>query len=158
MASVIAFSRTGAPGLPSRCKNPAIPHMFCAPMLSALRVADVSSRRISSDGTRPQSGRLSGLPSDLGHGPALRDLGDMVGAPLDEALESIVEVDACGKADLGARLLRTTNAVAHKRRLAARCILDRLVRAGEVEEPLGQLLERSALARADIVEAVGRRR
>ena len=75
-------------------------------------------------------------------------------APANQLAQPLFERHLGDKADLGGGALRAADAVAHQRRLAARRILDRLVRAGQPQQHLGQFLERGALARADIVKAV----
>src|SRR6185312_10420235 len=86
--------------------------------------------------------------------PPLRNLLLVRLAPDDQALQAVVECDLGVEAYFLARLDRRTDTIAHQGRLAARRILDRLVRAGEREKFLGNLLERGALAGANIVKTV----
>src|SRR5438552_15125990 len=90
------------------------------------------------------------------HGASARlHLRLMTGPPFDEPLESLAEIQTRGEFDLVARLLWRSDAIAHQGRLAARGIVDHLVRARQIQNQLRQLLKRSALAGADVVELVG---
>ena len=62
-----------------------------------------------------------------------------------------------GESDLFASAFRRADAISHQRRLAPRRVVDRLIAAGQVDQPFGHLLQRRALPSPDIVEAVGRR-
>ncbi|GCC44069.1 hypothetical protein chiPu_0028287, partial [Chiloscyllium punctatum] len=123
MISVIAVNAVIEAGRPSRCRIPAMPHMLSWPIYSMISYAR----------------------SDLGLGAPLIDLIDMALAPLDQPPQPVIEVDRGGEADFFLCPLRRSDAIAHKRGLAPRRIVDRLVGAGEIEELLGDLLQRGPL-------------
>src|SRR5262245_19806870 len=79
----------------------------------------------------------------------------MVLAPGDQAGQAVLEVDLRPKLDVGFGAARVSDPVAHQGRLAAWLVVDRLVGPGQVEQQFSNLLERSTLTGADVVEAVG---
>src|SRR4051812_9785913 len=129
MISVMAVSVLIDAGRPSRWKMPAIPHI---PNPLAVMVF----REIL----------------DLRLGATLLDLVDMALTPLDQPAQTFVEIDCGCEADLLLRALGRSNAVADQRGLAPRGVVDRLVRAGEVQQLFGDFLQRGALPGSNIIE------
>src|SRR5689334_6316951 len=83
-----------------------------------------------------------------------RDFRFMRPAPVDDALQAFLQTDGSLESNLFACPHGRADAVAHERRLAARRVVDLLFAAGQLDDHFRERLERSALAGADVVEAV----
>ena len=96
-------------------------------------------------------------PAALAQLPAGAD-----GPALVEALNTVTIAFEAGSARIAPGSLdaigRIADAIANERSLAARRVVDRLARAGEFDQHLGQLLQRGSPTGTDIVEAIAGRR
>src|SRR5262245_45435716 len=125
MASVILRSTTGDTAAPSKFSTPVMPHTL--PSL---------------------------LGAEPGRAAARRDFGLVGPAPVDHPLQPLHQVEPGLEADVLLGPSRIADAIAHQRGLAPRRIVDLLLAAGELDDHFRELLERGALARADVIEPV----